>query len=174
MLKLRSLSSIAESKIKWIPSTGTYPLGFKVGSIASGVKKSKDLCIIHSTTPCEAAGVFTKNTFCAAPVVVSKKAIKHQVSNLVVNSGCANACTGDEGLQNASKMSQLCDNLLPKGTLVMSTGVIGQHLQMDKISKGIKECASTMGDTHNDVLVCNSVVRSGQGCHDNGYISEAD
>jgi glutamate N-acetyltransferase/amino-acid N-acetyltransferase len=67
----------------------------------------------------------------------------------VVNSGCANACTGDEGLSNAWNIARLGDDLLGKGTLLMSTGVIGQHLQMDKISSGLKQCSASLGSSHN-------------------------
>jgi glutamate N-acetyltransferase/amino-acid N-acetyltransferase len=86
---------------KWIPSTGTYPAGFIVNGIETGVKKSgKDLTLVTSIVPCTTSAVFTKNSFCAAPVqlskIISQLASKsgEGIHGIVINSGCANACTG--------------------------------------------------------------------------------
>ncbi|KAI8819339.1 ArgJ family protein [Fimicolochytrium jonesii] len=158
-----------------IPTTGTYPKGWRAGGWHSGVKKQKelpfppkDLAIIASDArfPVTASAVFTLNAFAAAPVKVSKEVIGKQrgtgLRAVVVNSGCANACTGEQGLQDAWRMSAVVDAALSKGdaassknhpeTIVMSTGVIGQHLDMDKIVKGIEELAPNLEESHDGWL----------------------
>ena len=118
-----------------------------------GVKKKAgvpDLAVILSTSeyPTTAAGCFTRNAFKAAPVVVSDEILKRNggyARAVVVNSGCANAVTGKQGLDDAWAMVKETDALLPKHsskfeneTLVMSTGVIGQNLPISKIVAGIR------------------------------------
>ena len=121
-----------------------------------GVKKKSgvpDLAVILSTSsehPTTAAGCFTRNAFKAAPVVVSDQILKRNggyARAVVVNSGCANAVTGKQGLDDAWEMVKETDALLPKNsysknfeheTLVMSTGVIGQNLPISKIIAGIR------------------------------------
>ena len=109
-----------------------------------------DLAVILSTSehPTTAAGCFTRNAFKAAPVVVSDDILKRNggyARAVVVNSGCANAVTGKQGLDDAWAMVKETDALLPKNsskfeheTLVMSTGVIGQNLPISKIVAGIR------------------------------------
>lgn len=132
-------TSIPASKQKFVPSSGTYPKGFKVSGNHAGVKASNtsapDLALIWSEDPCSAAAVFTTNKFQAAPVQVSSELIRKKKGNnirgVIVNAGCANAVTGTKGLQDARSMSRKADecNGLTEddsSTLVMSTGVIGQ------------------------------------------------
>lgn len=120
-----------------------------------------DLAAIVSETPATASAVFTTNVFKAAPVQVSKKIIDETAGQgiraIVVNSGCANAVTGEGGMKDAKAMVEAVDTSLgikadPESTgktLVMSTGVIGQRLQMDKILKGIPELLkSNLGSDH--------------------------
>ncbi len=79
----------------------TSPTGFKAAGIHCGIKrKKKDLALIYSLEPCNAAGVFTTNLVQAAPVIISKKIVDENtpVKALLINSGNANACTGDGGL----------------------------------------------------------------------------
>lgn len=132
----------------YVPKSGVFPKGFKVASIASGVKKNGnlDLGVIVNTNKSyqsSAAAVFTTNKFKAAPVLVSRKVLEEtsgkNVNAIVVNSGCANSVTGDVGLEDANEMVNLVNSKLQteNSTLVMSTGVIGQRLQMNKISQGI-------------------------------------
>lgn len=149
---------------KWVPSAGTYPAGFLVNGIETGVKKSgKDLSLITSVGPCIASTVFTKNSFCAAPVQLSKiiSQLAAQsgkgIHGIVINSGCANACTGEKGLEDAKTMVQAVDTALKlkssnAQTLVCSTGVIGQNLQMDKIKVGIEKIAADLGSDHDHWL----------------------
>lgn len=118
------------------------PKGFFVNGLHCGIKKNgkKDLSLFYSEKPCVASGVFTKNIFKAAPVIVSRKNIKNKIYAIVANSGCANACTGETGISDAKKICELTAdelNVKPENILVASTGVIGQYLPMHKIENGI-------------------------------------
>jgi glutamate N-acetyltransferase/amino-acid N-acetyltransferase len=130
--------AIPASKRKYIPTSGTYPKGFVVSGTHVGVKASNtkfpDLALISSETPCSAAAVFTTNKFQAAPVQVSKKILNASqgqgIRSVIINSGCANAVTGKGGLEDAMNMAAKVDEytgVAEAGTLVMSTGVIGQR-----------------------------------------------
>jgi len=113
--------------------------------------------VIISDRPCSAAGTFTRNAFVAAPVIVSKEVLATNggtARGLVVNSGCANAVTGSQGLADARAMSAELDAFLSNstaasgtGTLVMSTGVIGQLLPIKKILGGIASSTATLGSS---------------------------
>lgn len=128
-----------------------FPKGYFLNGIHVGIKKKPemlDLGVILSQRPASAAACFTRNAFQAAPVVVSQQVLQEgggRARGIVVNSGCANAVTGTQGMQDAWAMVRATDALLeepPNGglseTLVMSTGVIGQTLPIDKILAGIK------------------------------------
>ncbi|KAI4150223.1 MAG: hypothetical protein LQ340_004207 [Diploschistes diacapsis] len=156
--------SIPFSKQKYVPDSGTYPKGFSVSGTHVGVKASNtrlpDLALIASDRPCSAAAVFTKNKFQAAPVTISRETL--QVRNgeglraIVINSGCANAVTGKQGLKDAISMASTVDSSIssspvsssPSSTLVMSTGVIGQPLPISKILSKIPFAHSTLCHTH--------------------------
>ena len=154
--------SIPAAKQKYIPTSGTYPKGFLVGSAHAGVKASNtkydDLALVTSETPCAAAAVFTQNIFKAAPVIVSKKFLSQRKSSgfrgVVVNSGCANAVTGTGGMEDAVAMASATDKALGAdtadnpSTLVMSTGVIGQRLPIKKITDQIPALQASLGNTH--------------------------
>ncbi|KAM6503956.1 Arginine biosynthesis bifunctional protein ArgJ beta chain [Amanita muscaria] len=131
-----------------------FPSGYLLTGIHSGVKKNKsgspvDLAVILSTSPrpTSAAACFTRNAFKAAPVLVSEEVLVRnggRARAVVVNSGCANAVTGARGLEDAWKMVKATDALLSSTpdthtseTLVMSTGVIGQHLPITSILSAI-------------------------------------
>ncbi|OZJ03883.1 Arginine biosynthesis bifunctional protein ArgJ, mitochondrial [Bifiguratus adelaidae] len=144
------------SKQRFIPTTGTYPAGFSLSGTHCGVKKGnvKDLALVLSDRPCTAAAVFTQNVFKAAPVVVSRAVLDRKgnkdMRGIVVNSGCANAVTGGQGLENAQRMAKAVEGLTncQDSTLVMSTGVIGQHLPIERIEKGIREAQTALGSSH--------------------------
>ncbi|GAA5849364.1 hypothetical protein JCM8547_006526 [Rhodosporidiobolus lusitaniae] len=140
------------------PVPPKFPHGFLATGLHCGVKKDRqklDLGVIISDRPCSAAGTFTRNAFVAAPVVVSKDVLARQngvARGLVVNSGCANAVTGSKGMEDARAMSEQLDSFLSAsssssgtGTLVMSTGVIGQLLPIKKILQGIEASTATLG-----------------------------
>ncbi|OGV22253.1 MAG: hypothetical protein A3J84_09055, partial [Ignavibacteria bacterium RIFOXYA2_FULL_37_17] len=117
--------------------------GIKAAGINCGIKKQKkDLSLIYSDVPCNAAGTFTLNKVIAAPLVISKEIItkKKKVRAILVNSGNANACTGETGLANAVKMQQYCAEKLGlqhDEVIISSTGVIGQQLPMQNLLAGI-------------------------------------
>jgi len=132
--------SIPGSKVKYVPTSGTYPQGFAAAGIFVGVKPGNtskpDLAIVTSDRPCAAAAVFTKNKFQAAPVTFSRKVLQGRrnagLRSVVVNSGCANAVTGIGGLEDAARMAKTLDQRVgaPDSTIVMSTGVIGQRYDL--------------------------------------------
>ncbi len=117
--------------------------GYKWAGVASGLKKNmdKDLGLIYSEVPAAAAAVFTRNQIKAAPVKLDKMRIKSGVCQaIIVNSGNANCCTGEKGMQDAMRMSQLAASGLGISedlVLVASTGVIGQTLAMDKLERAV-------------------------------------
>jgi len=126
-----------------------FPKGFYAAGTRCGIKKNgkKDLSIFYSKNPCVAAGMFTKNLFKAAPVIVSQKNIKNKIYAVVANSGCANACTGKKGINDAKKMCEFAAgefNIKPQNVLVASTGVIGQFLPLNKIEDGIKKLSHSL------------------------------
>jgi len=137
-----------EAGIVFLPEgTVTSPEGFFAGAIYAGIsKKAKDkpdLGILFSEAPCVATAVFTTNRLKAAPVVLSQQRLKQgRAGAVVVNSGCANAFTGDRGLRNAAEMAKLTAEgigILPEDVLVASTGVIGAPLPMKRITSGIEQ-----------------------------------
>jgi len=132
-----------KAEIEFIPQgTVTSPEGFFAGATSAGInKKAKDkldLGVLFSEAPCVVSAVFTTNRIKAAPVVLSQRRLKQGKARVVVvNSGCANACTGGRGLKDAARMARLTAEgvgLLPEDVLVASTGVIGVPLPMRRIS----------------------------------------
>lgn len=154
--------SIPAAKRKYVPTSGTYPKGFLVSGTHVGVKPSNtrfpDLALIASEKPCSGAAVFTKNKFQAAPVTVSRDVLRSRngdgIRAIVVNSGCANAVTGEGGLKDAQSMASTVDACFPispstsSSTLVMSTGVIGQRLPIQRILSKIPTAYSSLSATH--------------------------
>jgi len=117
--------------------------GFKAAGIAAGIKKKnkKDLGLIVSEVPASVAGVFTRNQVQAAPVLFTKERIKSGTCQaIIVNSGNANCCTGEQGIADAATMAQLAASglaIAEDTVLVASTGVIGQPLQIQKIEAAV-------------------------------------
>ncbi|WP_134700539.1 bifunctional glutamate N-acetyltransferase/amino-acid acetyltransferase ArgJ [Ammoniphilus sp. YIM 78166] len=129
------------------------PKGFKATGIYSGIKKVEkhDLGLILSEVPAEAAGVYTTNLFQAAPLVVTKESIEKQgkLQAIIVNSGNANACTGDRGIEDARAMQRGVAEAFavsPEFVGVASTGVIGEFLPMDKVSSGMKQLPPVLSE----------------------------
>lgn len=128
----------------------TAPQGFSAVGIAAEVRKKgrRDLALLYSESPAAAAGLFTQNQVKAAPVLVTQKHLTNGTAQaVIVNSGIANACTGEQGLADAKKMAELTGDaldLLAEDVVVASTGVIGEYLPMDKIEKGVKEAAALL------------------------------
>jgi len=119
------------------------PKGFLCSSARAGFKKNgNDLALIYSEFPAVADGVFTQNQIQAAPVIVSKAHLRQDLmaQAIIVNSGCANCCTGERGLKDAETMTELAAENLgirKEDVLVASTGVIGNFLEMGKIKKAV-------------------------------------
>jgi len=131
----------------------TAPAGFLAAAVSAGLKKSgkRDVCLIVGERTCAGAGVFTRNTMAAAPVVVSRGHVADgRVRAVVVNAGNANACTGLAGLADAREMAALtaeslgCDS---SEVLVASTGVIGVPLPTELVAAGIREAADALDST---------------------------
>ena len=129
------------------------PKGFQCAGIAAGIKPAgvKDMALILSDSPATAAGVFTTNQVCAAPVKVCRAHLEHgQARAIVMNSGIANACTGAEGMIAAKEMAAEAAKVIgcePQEIFVCSTGKIGPQLPLDKIIPGIgKLFESALGE----------------------------
>ena len=121
-------------KLEQIPGGVTAPEGFQASGVTAQIKSKsgkKDVAILYSMSPATAAGVFTTNQYAAAPVEWCRKINRRgHAQAIVVNSGNANACTGEEGAQNAAQMAKWTAKALglkARDCFVCSTGVIGVH-----------------------------------------------
>jgi len=129
--------------------------GFRAAGISAGIKATKklDLALVVSDTAATAAAMFTQNKVQAAPVLVCKDHLQKSggiVRAIVVNSGCANACTGDVGIADAHTMAAETAKLVGcsvEQVLVASTGVIGVNLPMDKLRSGIPQAFTALTDS---------------------------
>ncbi|MBA7630259.1 Arginine biosynthesis bifunctional protein ArgJ [subsurface metagenome] len=140
---------IMAAEIEFLPQgTVTSPEGFFAGATSAGINKragSKlDLAVLFSEAPCLAAAVFTASRLKAAPVLLSQQRLKSQekIGAVVVNSGCANAYVGEEGLANAAEVAELVGEgigVAPEDVLVASTGVIGVPLPMERIRASVDQ-----------------------------------
>ncbi|MDR0292275.1 MAG: bifunctional glutamate N-acetyltransferase/amino-acid acetyltransferase ArgJ [Elusimicrobium sp.] len=137
--------------MKVIKPSITAPKGFKAAGIWAGFKKSgkKDLAVIISDVPAVAGAVFTLNKMCAAPVKVCREHLLNKTARaIIVNAGCANACTGEQGMKDARAMAEITAARIgcqPKEVFVSSTGVIGAYLNMEKMEAGIKNVVKEAG-----------------------------
>lgn len=128
----------------------TAPKGYLAGGVTAGLKVSgkPDLAVVYSEAPAVCGAVFTQNKMCAAPVLVDREVAKGgSARGIVVNSGCANACTGLKGLADAREMQSYAAglwNVNLNEIFVCSTGVIGAFMPMDIVRKGIKNAIETM------------------------------
>ncbi len=132
--------------------TVTSPQGFFAGGVHSGIKYQNelDLAILYSERTCVSAGVFTTNAIKSAPITISQRHLQNGWAQaIVVNSGCANACTGDSGLADAAEIASLAANKLSiprEDVIVASTGIIGVPLPMKMVRDGISKIViSTQG-----------------------------
>ena len=131
--------------------TVTSPAGFKASGIHCGLKKSllkKDLALIYSDVVATSCGVYTKNKVKGAPLTVTKQhLVNKKAQAIIINSGNANTCNGDDGLSKAKKMANLCAkelNIKNDDVLVASTGVIGVPLNIDVIKDGIPQLVNNL------------------------------
>lgn len=126
--------------------------GFSVAGLPVGIRKSgrPDMTLIASATPCTAAGVFTTNLVKAAPVLLDQQHLQQNSAGMravVINAGVANACTGEQGVLDASATADHTAAALgcaPEAIFVMSTGVIGVPLPMEKITAGVDQLANAL------------------------------
>jgi len=131
----------------------TSVAGIKASGIHAGIKrKRKDLALIVSDEPCNVAGTFTLNKVKAAPLLVSQELISKggKVRAILVNSGNANACTGDRGLSDALESQKYCAEKLgidQSEVVISSTGVIGQYMPMHIIKTGINSIVGLLNYT---------------------------
>jgi glutamate N-acetyltransferase/amino-acid N-acetyltransferase len=127
--------------------------GVRLNAISAGIKKNNqlDLMLIELPSLAKVAGVFTQNAFCAAPVTICKQHLSHGARYLLVNSGNANACTGEEGMQAALVC---CDavaaigHVNPQQVLPFSTGVIGEPLPTSTITQAIPTLFEGLDESH--------------------------
>lgn len=134
---------------KWNVVSGgvTAPKGFQAAGVPAGIRKKgrRDLALIYSQVPCVTSVLYTQNQVKAAPILVTMENLAGGIAQaVVVNSGIANACTGERGIADARRMAELVGEVLgipPKTVVVSSTGVIGVPLPMDKIESGIRSAA---------------------------------
>ena len=125
--------------------------GFQAAGVACGIKPrgEKDIALVVSDVPAQAAATFTTNLVKAAPVKVSMRHMHNgKMRGVIINSGCANACTGVGGIADAKAMVEYAAKKLetkPREWLVCSTGRIGNRLPMAKVRKGIEKAAAKLG-----------------------------
>jgi glutamate N-acetyltransferase/amino-acid N-acetyltransferase len=130
----------------------TSPRGFQAAGVACGIKPTGklDLSLLVSEKPASAAGVFTTNLAKAAPVLLSHAHLERsggRARAMVINSGCANACTGADGTAHARLMAEFTSEAVgcaPSEVLVASTGVIGVKLDIEKVRRGVAAAASRL------------------------------
>ena len=134
--------------------------GFKTGAVAAGIKAkgALDLSLILSETPAVTAAVFTQNTFIAAPLVVTRRHLQetgHRMRAVLVNSGNANAATGEAGIQAAQASAEALAERIgckPNEIVVSSTGVIGRSLPVDRIREAIPNLVAELLPENIDLL----------------------
>ena len=140
-------------KVKCIKGGVCSAKGFRAAGVAAAIKYEgrRDVALVVADEPCAAAAVFTTNKVAAAPVVYDRAVVRcGRVQAVLANSGCANACTGAQGLKDAELSALVAAGELgiePRHVLVASTGVIGRRLPMDRLAAGAKLAARSLGRT---------------------------
>lgn len=139
--------------MKKIKGGVTAAKGFEAASAAAGIKYQgrTDMALVYSQKPCEAAGTFTTNVVKAAPVKWDKKVVESNAKPqvIVINSGIANACTGDAGMECCKEVAKEVAKVLETETesvLIGSTGVIGMQLPVEKMKNGVHLLAKEKAD----------------------------
>ncbi|QIZ33628.1 bifunctional glutamate N-acetyltransferase/amino-acid acetyltransferase ArgJ [Saccharopolyspora sp. ASAGF58] len=161
----------------------TGPAGFRAAGVAAGIKAAgaRDVALVVNDGPQQAAaGVFTTNKVKAAPVLWSQQVLKERkLRSVVLNSGCANACTGPEGFQDTHATAEKAADVLGVGAIevaVCSTGLIGERLPMDALLSGVDTAAKALAnddqaglDAATAVLTTDSKPKQALGKHDAGW-----
>jgi len=141
---------LKDNALKVIPGGVAAPQGFLAAGVSAGIKykEKKDIALIFSEVVASAAGLFTTNRVKAAPLLVTIPRVKNGAAQAILaNSGNANACTGEQGLQDALTTAAEAARLLKipsESVLVASTGVIGQPLPMERVLPGIAAAAANL------------------------------
>ncbi len=161
----------------------TAAVGFSASGVAAGIKPDAlDIAVIVADEPVPTAGVFTLNQAAAAPVVLDRESLGRSAlkRGIVINSGCANAATGDQGIANSLAMAgTLADQIgcEPGDVLVSSTGTIGPQLPMDLVLPGIRFAASRISTTEESavlaaraILTTDSVIKQSVAGGDNWVV----
>ena len=151
-------------KFRVIKGGVTSAKGFRAAGVPAEIKYKgrNDVALIVADEPCAAAAVFTTNKVAAAPVLYDREVVKNgRIQAILANSGCANACTGEDGLKDA-KLSALVTagelGIDPKLVLVASTGVIGRRLPMERLLAGMKAAKAALGRTAEHGLAAEKAV----------------
>ena len=138
--------------------------GFRAAGVAAEVKYKgrNDVALIVADAPCVAAAMFTTNKVAAAPVVYDREVVKSgRAQAILANSGCANACTGEQGMKDARLSALVTAGELgidPRLVLVASTGVIGRPLPMERLLAGMKAAKAALGRTYAHGLAAEKAV----------------
>ena len=155
----------SESRIQKIDGGITAPAGFRAAGVYAGIKPEThawplDVMLMTADRPVSAAAVFTTNKTIAAPVIVSRDNLEKsggRARAIVCNSGCANACTGNKGLQVARSTVEVVAQAVgcrPEEVLVASTGVIGVDLDLEKVTRGVAAATTALSPNgHHDALL---------------------
>lgn len=147
-----------QKKIRITPANGGVcaAKGFRAAGVGAEIKYKgrNDVALIVADAPATVAAAFTTNAVAAAPVLYDREAVKCGVAQAILaNSGCANACTGEQGLKDA-RLSALVTagelGIRPEHVLVASTGVIGRRLPVDRLLDGMRRAASALGSSADD------------------------
>lgn len=148
------------------------PQGFRLAGVYCGLKRNpekNDLALVVSDRPATAAGVYTQNLVFAAPVGLDRsRTPSDRVRAVVINSGNANACTGSRGDRDAARMAELAAQACgaeADQALVLSTGVIGNFLPMDKIEAGIRRAAESLGSDEAALVAAARGMLTTDTCH---------
>lgn len=151
--------------------TMQLPKGYLYGGVSAGIKTragARDVGLVLAQQECTMAGVFTTNAIVAAPVVLSRRVVPSgRGRGVIINSGNANACTGEQGDSDAAEMARLAAEAAARAIgssvsadqlCVMSTGIIGRVLPMDKIRSGIHLVAEQLGDDQQHFLAASDAI----------------
>ncbi|MBI1847208.1 MAG: bifunctional glutamate N-acetyltransferase/amino-acid acetyltransferase ArgJ [Candidatus Rokubacteria bacterium] len=137
-------------ELEWLNGGVTAVPGILAGGVGAGIKPSgkKDLALIHSSTPARVGAVFTTNQVKGASVLVSMEHARSGIAQAIVaSSGCANVCTGEQGVKDAREITRLVGDALripARHVLIGATGVIGVRLPMDKIRAAIPKVVKAL------------------------------
>lgn len=160
-----------EDMIKQMDGGVTEAQGFQAAGAAAGIKyeNRKDMALVYTKEPAVAAGTFTTNVVKAAPVLWDKELIEKgkPVHAVVLNSGIANACTGEEGEENNAQMAAAVAEELSvsaQEVLTCSTGVIGMQLKMEPVKRGAKLLKEALADTREAAMAAAEAIMTTDTC----------